>query len=115
MAFFTAKVGGIVYIFKMILDDGTIVYKIGITSRDSVEDRLAEVLIGFFKVYRYIPRTTVKKCSRCKCPADVEKQLHGEYAQYLYGFDKVFGGFSEFVSGVDEDELIKRYNELMKV
>lgn len=114
MAFLSCKEEGIVYIFKFVLDCGTVVYKIGITGREEVYDRLSEILIHFLKVYRYVPRTSMKKFSKCKHNRLVEETLHKEFAEYSYKFDKKFGGYTEYFSGLDEEVLISRYEELIK-
>lgn len=104
---------GIVYLIRMELDDGLVVWKIGITTR-KIEDRLQEIVISFFKKYRYIPRTSVKKFSSCDNYFEVETRLHKEYKDSSYKFDKVFSGSCEFFSDLDEDRLVERYIEVMK-
>ena len=108
------KKDGIVYLIKMVLDCGTVVVKIGITTRRSIVERLAENVIGFFNVYRYIPRTTVKRHIRTPYYTEVEAYLHGIYAADNYKFDKKFGGHTEYFTITDMDELVKGYDVIMK-
>ena len=107
------KIDGIVYLIKMELDTGEIVYKIGMTTRNSVGDRLGEVVVGFFMKYRYIPRTTDKKYTRFPNYLEVEKLLHKHYETVNYKFDKKFSGSTEFFKIEDEKELIKKYMSLL--
>lgn len=104
---------GKVYIFKLILADDTVVYKIGITTRSKIEDRLGEVLMTFFTKYRYVPRTTVKKFKACEGHLDKEKKLHKMYADYKYIFDKKFSGSTEFFRIEDEKMLVKNYDNVL--
>lgn len=115
MSFFQVdrkKVEGTVYVFKMILDCGTTVYKVGITSRDRVEDRLGEVVMSFFSKYRYIPRTTIKRFRKNVSYESIERTLHKEFDYCCYEFDKKFGGSTEFFC-LEEDVLLERYDELL--
>lgn len=108
------KATGMVYLIKMVLDCGTMVVKIGITTRRSVTERLAENVIGFFNNYRYIPRTTVKRHSRTPYYTEVEAHLHKVYKEDNYVFLKKFGGSTEYFVLRDEEALLKYYDEVMK-
>jgi len=104
---------GMVYVIKMELDSNEIVYKIGVSNRWSITERLAEVLVGFFNVYRYVPRTEVRRYKRVDSYYQVESYLHRKFKDSKYEFDKVFGGSSEFFM-VDEDELLEVYDEVIE-
>lgn len=100
---------GILYILVFRLKCGLEVVKIGITTR-SIEERMAEVLISFFLQYRYVPECTPKRFTRLEDVADKEKQMHKEFSEYSYEFDKKFSGFSEFFTGVELDTLVDYYD-----
>ena len=114
MAFFTTTgYRGMVYVFKMILDEDVVVYKVGITSRDRIEERLGEVLMSFFTQYRYVPRTTVKRFRKVDNPKGIEGKLHKLLEEYRYCSEKVFSGCTEFFHGIEEDELLRMYDEVI--
>ncbi len=108
------KLSGIVYVIRMELDSGEVVYKVGITTR-KIEDRLAEILIGVFKYLRYVPRTSVRRFSKSERYEWVERELLDRYADKKYEWGFSFGGSTEFVCGVEEEELLEVYDSLMKV
>lgn len=111
---FPQRVSGMVYLIKMVLDEDTTVVKIGITTRRSIVERLAENVIGFFNTYRYIPRTTVKKYSRTPYYREIESHLHKVYKEDNYKFDKKFDGSTEYFYLRDEKALIEYYTKVMK-
>jgi len=108
------KKDGMVYLIKMVLDDGTVIVKIGITTRRSIVERLAENVIGFFTCYRYIPRTTVKRHKRTPYYTEIEAYLHKVFEKSNYKFDKKFGGSTEYFEIEDMDGLLYGYDEVMK-
>jgi len=103
---------GIVYLIKCVLDNGDTVFKIGITTRRSINDRLMENVLAHFIAYRYIPRTTVKKFSKTEYYTEVEAYLHRVFKDRQYKFNKPFTGHSEYFL-VNEDELIEMYDRVM--
>lgn len=105
---------GTVYIIKMVLDCGTVIYKIGITAR-KFEDRLAEIVIDVFKHLRYIPRTTAKRFTSSTNYEHVETELLSMYKDKKYTWGFTFGGCTEFICDVDEEELLAEYDKRMKV
>ena len=114
MAFMTKQeYVGITYIIKMVLDDGTVIYKVGVTARDTIYDRLSEILISMFKQLRYVPRTTVKRCGKSNRYEHIERSLLKSYESSRYIFDKKFSGSTEFIRCADECELLGRYDNLI--
>jgi len=107
MAFFTRKdkEDGRLYILKMYIDN-QIVYKIGITKSERIEDRMCEILTSFFKVYRYIPKTVLKRHIKTKIPNTMERHLHHILKDYSITFDKKFNGYTEFFTDIDEKTLL---------
>lgn len=105
-----------VYIFKFYLDwnNNDVVYKIGVTSREEVTSRLAEVVIGFFNMFRFIPKCTAIRFSSCSDAYGKEKELHKIFENSAIRFHKKFSGSSEFFQIEDEDELLSRYDLLVK-
>ncbi len=57
----TSKVrdAGILYVLVIELEDKELV-KVGVTCRDKVEDRVAEILVSIWKRYRIFPRCKPK-------------------------------------------------------
>jgi len=102
---------GRVYLLKLHLDDKT-VYKIGITFSERVEDRMMEILLSFFKAYRYIPKTVLKKNIKTKIPRTFEKHIHHMLKDYSYTFSKKFNGYTEFFTDIDEKTLINYMTNL---
>ena len=113
---------GRVYIFELILEDGTELYKVGMVNSDSmsrVTDRLMEVLRSFFMQYRRVPKSRIVKAKKFLIPYYVETHLHKLLAELKYKSDKKFDGSNELFTGIDLDELISymesfAYNELLK-
>jgi len=105
-----------VYVFKVYLDykNEDVVYKIGITSRDEVGHRLAEVLFGFFGVFRYTPRCVVLRFSSCSDAKSKEKALHEEFLDSRVTFNSKFSGCTEFFQIGDEELLLDMYDKLIK-
>lgn len=110
----TVKSGeGRVYLLKVLLDDGKIVYKIGMCNSDRSTDRMMEILQSFFKVYRYIPRCELKRDRKATDALDTEQKLHSKYEKYSFKFDKKFGGSTEFFYGINEDEVLLDYEDIL--
>ena len=113
---------GRVYIFELVLEDGTELYKVGMVNSDSmsrVTDRLMEVLRSFFMVYRYVPKSRIVKAKKFLIPYYVETHLHKLLAELKYKSDKKFDGSNELFADVDLDELVSyldkfQYGELLR-
>lgn len=102
-----SEYGGL-YVFEVILDDNTVLYKVGIVNDyNRIQSRFIEVLESFFTQYRYIPRSKICKYKKTKVPRLLEKYMHKILKEYQYQFDKKFGGFTEFFNGIDKDTLLE--------
>lgn len=101
------------YVMKFVLDDGTIVHKIGITCINPV-DRLMQILRSFFVTYRYTPRASIKRYRKVPGHFTKETQLHREFADFSHRFDRIFDGCTEFFD-VDQDTLLRRYDSMCDV
>ena len=125
--FFSKKTGltkkndgfGRVYLFRVTLDDGSIIHKVGMTNSDRATDRMFEVLRSFFHSYRYSPKCELRKDKKVLVPRLVEKHLHGLLDDLKYTFSKKFDGSTEFFQDLDEESFIEylndfSYNELLK-
>ncbi len=104
---------GIVYLIKMELDCGTTVIKIGVTGRKYIAERLAEVTLAFFQEFRYIPRTSVLKMTRCVDYYGAETALHHMYKECNYDFGCKFQGSTEYHIIEDEEKLKADYVEVL--
>lgn len=105
-----------VYIFKFYLDynNRDVVYKIGMTTREEVAHRLAEVLLSFFLVFRYTPRCSVLRFSTCEDALGKEKALHSMFIDNSVEFLNKFSGSTEFFYIDDEEYLLEQYDKLVK-
>lgn len=102
---------GILYILVFEIDCKEI-YKIGITRRANIEDRVLEILEAFFKQYRYFPKCTPKRFSKVKNVLVSEQEMHAYFSDYKYEFDKKFGGSTEFFSDIPLDSILEKYDEI---
>lgn len=127
MAFFSLDKGlskkddgyGRLYVFRFELDSGETVWKVGMCNSDRSTDRFMEVCLGFFKNYRYVPRSCIRKDKKVVAPRLVEKHLHALLDEYRFSFNKKFSGSTEFFSDIDEKVLLDyldnfSYNELLR-
>jgi len=113
---------GRVYIFELVLEDGTELCKVGMVNSDSmsrVTDRLMEVLRSFFMQYRYVPKSRIVKAKKFLIPYYVETHLHKLLAELKYKTEKKFDGSNEMFTDVDLDELVSyldefQYEELLR-
>ena len=113
---------GRVYIFELVLEDGTEIHKVGMVGSDSmsrVTDRLMEVLRSFFMQYRYVPHSKIVKAKKFLVPYYVETHIHHLLEDLKYTPDKKFDGSNELFIGLDTDELVNymeefEYGELLR-
>ena len=114
MAFFSLDRGldkksdgyGRIYVFRFELDSGENVWKVGMCNSDRSTERFMEVCLGFFKKYRYVPRSSIRRDKKVVAPRLVEKHLHDLLDEYRFSFDKKFSGSTEFFSNLDEEVLL---------
>lgn len=85
---------GILYLVLFHLDGKDLV-KIGITTR-KIEDRISEILVSIFKVYRVFPYTRPKRFKQTTNILEKEACLHNYFKKYNYKPAKVFSGSTEF-------------------
>lgn len=102
---------GILYVLVFDIE-GEQVIKIGLTRRNHIEDRVLEILEGFFKQYRYFPKCTPKRFSKVKNVLVSEQEMHEAFKDNAHTFSKKFGGSTEFFSGVDLDDVLEKYDEI---
>ena len=100
------------YVFKFILRDGKVIYKVGITCVQPI-DRMLQVLRSFYMAYRYIPEATMKRFRKVDDHFEKETLLHREFKEYQCTFEKHFDGYSELFE-MCEDTLLNRYDEITK-
>jgi hypothetical protein len=103
---------GIVYVLEITLDTGPVV-KIGMTNRDSVYDRVLEILLAMGKKYRYFPRCYVARFTKVDKPLEVEKELHEHFKEYSVELEHSFGGSTEFFN-VPIELVKEKYDEMVK-
>lgn len=104
---------GIVYVLIIRLEDGTEVYKIGVTKR-GIQDRVVEILSSFWTQYRYFPYCYPKRFRKTNGIYEKEAKLHKTFEAYKYKFDKEFGGSSEFFHGVDLAKIVEEYENILQ-
>jgi len=113
---------GRVYVFELVLDNGTIIHKVGMVNSDSmsrVTDRLMEVLRSFFMQYRYVPHSKIVKAKKYLVPYYVETHMHHLLEELKYVPDKKFDGSNELFVNLDIDEFTEymsmfKYEELLR-
>jgi len=103
---------GILYILVMEIEDKT-VYKVGVTQRAKIEDRVCEILASFFKSYRYFPWTRPKRFKKTNDVYEKEAKMHKYLSEYKYEPEKKFGGSTEFFCGIDLDVLVDLYEMMI--
>ena len=128
MAFYTRAQGdvsekpskyGRLYVLKFILDDGTVLHKVGMCNSDRSTDRMMEILRDFFIKYRYVPRCEMRRDKKTIVPLLLEKHMHSLLDEWSYSFDKKFNGSTEFFSDINESILLDYldnfdYRELLR-
>lgn len=103
---------GILYILVMDID-GEVVYKVGVTQRDKIEERVCEILTSFFKSYRYFPWTRPKRFKKTDDVYEKETKMHKYLKEYQYKPEKRFGGSTELFTGIALDTLVDLYEKII--
>lgn len=95
------------YVIKMELPDGTVVYKIGMCNSNRSTDRMMEILRSWFVNFRFIPYSELKLDMETGRPMETEAHIHKclEHKKYLPG-KKVDGG-TEMFTGIDEFRVLQ--------
>lgn len=106
------KSDGLLYVLYLWIDD-IVVYKVGVTSR-LVQDRVVEILTSYWIKYRIFPKLYPKRYRHTEAVYTKEAMMHKYFDKYRHKFDKEFSGCTEFFVGVDEDELLAVYDDVMK-
>jgi len=104
--FFKRKDLGRVYVIRMLLLDGTVVHKVGMTHSDRATDRFFEILRSWFNTFRYVPASRLRLDHECENPEAIEKFMHKVLKEYKYSPGKPVQGHTEMFAGVDEVRLI---------
>lgn len=102
---------GILYVLVFKLADESEVIKVGVTKR-KIEDRVVEILTGMFKHLRYFPYCKPKKFTTVDKVYEKEAEMHRRLAEFSHKFDYVFGGSTEYFSGVSVEAIIKEYEDV---
>ena len=103
---------GILYILAMDID-GEVVYKVGVTQRDKIEDRVCEILTSFFKSYRYFPWCRPKRYRKTDDVYEKEAKMHKYLKKYQYTSEKCFSGNTELFHGTNLDTLVDLYEKVL--
>lgn len=103
---------GILYILVMDID-GEVVYKVGVTQRDKIEDRVCEILASFFKSYRYFCWVRPKRFKKTDDVYEKEAKMHKYLSEYQYTSEKKFSGNSEIFHGINLDILVDLYEDIL--
>lgn len=102
---------GLLYLLEIEVD-GKVVVKIGVTCRDKIEDRCAEILVSHFKSYRFFPYLRPKRFRKVDDIFGKEKWLLEYFKDRKYESAKKFGGCQELVD-VPIDEVVEVYEGLV--
>lgn len=103
---------GILYILVMDID-GEVVYKVGVTQRDKIEDRVCEILASFFKSYRYFCWLRPKRFKKTEDVYEKEAKMHKYLKEYRYIPEKRFSGNTELFTGIALDTLVDLYEKII--
>jgi len=99
---------GIVYILIMVID-GYEVYKIGVTSRETVYERSLEILSSHCSQYRFYPYMKPKRFRKTSNIYEKEKALHNYFEECRYTPEKPFGGSTELFDIDNLEHLLDVY------
>ena len=103
---------GILYILVMDIE-GEVVYKVGVTQRDKIEDRVCEILASFFKSYRYFCWLRPKRFKKTDDVYLKETKMHKYLSEYRYISEKRFSGNTELFTGINLDILVDLYEKML--
>ncbi len=101
---------------RMVLPDGTIIHKIGITNRSRSTDRMMEILKSWFNYFRFVPYTEMKMDLECQDPAGMEKYIHKILKKRQFIPNHKVTGHTEMFTDLNEVRVInflKSYNNSM--
>ena len=104
----TADGDGILYVLVMIVDEIE-VYKIGVTQRPKIEERVCEILTSHFVQYRYFPFCRPKRFSSTTDVYGKEAMMHKYFHDYRYEPEKRFSGSTELFTGVPLQTIVDVY------
>ncbi|MDH5602276.1 MAG: GIY-YIG nuclease family protein [Gammaproteobacteria bacterium] len=107
MSFFKRQDIGRVYVIKMVLPGGTVVYKIGMCNSSRSTDRMMEILRSWFTKFRFVPYTELKLDMETGWPKELETHIHKclEHKQFIPN-ENVSGG-TEMFTEIDEFRVIQ--------
>ena len=98
---------GIVYVLKIMLEE-TVTFKVGITTR-TVVVRAKEIIEGIYKMYGYFPEVRILRQDKTLNHFKVETAIHNQLDEFRYTPDVTFTGSTELFRGVEEADLIEKY------
>lgn len=104
---------GIVYILIMVVD-GYEIYKIGVTERKNVLDRVLEIAGSHFNQYRYVPYIKAKRFRTTDDIYTKEKILHDYFRECKYTPEKKHQGYTEQFQIDDQEHLLEVYEKVLK-
>ena len=106
MVFFKRRDVGRIYIIKMVLPDGCIVHKIGMTHSNRATDRMMEILRSWFTRYRFVPYSELRLDMECNYPGDLEKHIHRILKSKRFEPDEKVEGGTEMFTEINEVRVI---------
>lgn len=102
---------GIVYILQIRLEERELI-KIGVTTRERIEERVCEILAAIWKRYRVFPECKVKRFRKTVDIYEKESYLHGQFKEFKYSTLHKFGGSTEMFQ-TDIEDVVAAYDELI--
>lgn len=103
---------GKLYLMRFWLGDD-IVYKVGLTVRKP-EERLMDILLSYYKVYRNTPASDIKRFKAVEDVQVKETRLLAALKEFRYTPEKKFSGSSEMFVGIDELMLLDMYDRCVQ-
>jgi len=99
-----------VYVYRFMLNDDRVIFKVGVSSHSNMVDRLLEVQRSFFQAYRYIMMADCRKYAKVDDAYGMERSIHKVLDNYKTKWDKKFDGMNEMFE-CDEDLVIRVFEE----
>lgn len=112
--FFARREVGRIYVIRMKLPDGVIVYKIGICNSDRSVDRMMEILRSWFMSYRFVPYAELRLDMQTNYPKELESHIHKILRHKQFTPNMKVSGGTEMFTDIDEFRVLhylRTFNE----
>lgn len=90
----------------MTLPDGLVIWKIGMTARESAVDRMMELLRSWFTRFRFVPHSELRLDMHTAWPKQLEKHIHQVLSHKRYTPHMKVEGRTEMFTDIDEFRVL---------